>query len=641
MAAVTCARKVGALALLALAALATIGAQRRPARAPTPRAAAPAPPQPAGRSPAPGPRTALLAAADTMWRGTFLMIERTLIDADTSVRWDGQRRRAAVGQQVNVGVHHILQQERVIRLDGELLPRWNADGRQVARIAATYTSSMKSVESMPAKLRCTTEARERVTTIVRTTEQRAEGASEVEDEVTATSLGIDVVGPSLLAKGSLRVQVVGDDACGVDGAPDVVHTSTDEVTMERYAIAVAPDPRNPNVSAGSRIERPLQNVVRTWVWSLRRGPGTGELAIEKVTLDQHVFPDADAWVPVGAAGTVDGNTIRLRVTVANDGDESVAGMLTIRDAATGRMVGPGRFAVTVGAKTSRAIEYMWDTQGWAWEPGLTGASARKLEVRISDGAPGREFVEVPLLVRPKPVILVHGLWSDASTWTAYQGYLNEAHSFAWLGRAVGDGAAGTVGIRMRTGVLGAGTLLDETNSIWQNANAMAKYVRAVRQESNAWHVDAVGHSMGGLITRLYLTLAPPTPEGTPVVRHLVMLGTPNLGSPCSVPLDFLGDARVEAYRQLTPEVAEAFNERVRDLPAVRYAILAGDPLPRFACADGPFDFTQNDGVVSVPSAFAWYADRGRSRSLHTDMTGSEGDFRAFVLLRLAEPPAGP
>lgn len=40
------------------------------------------------------------------------------------------------------------------------------------------------------------------------------------------------------------------------------------------------------------------------------------------------------------------------------------------------------------------------------------------------------------------------------------------------------------------------------------------------------------------------------------------------------------------------------------------------------------------GVVRVPSAFAWYHDRVRSSSLHTDMTGSaEGLFRA--------PEAGP
>ena len=47
-------------------------------------------------------------------------------------------------------------------------------------------------------------------------------------------------------------------------------------------------------------------------------------------------------------------------------------------------------------------------------------------------------------------------------------------------------------------------------------------------------MDLVVHSMGGLISRQYLhSIAPSDPDKRPVVDHLVMLGTPNMGSQCA------------------------------------------------------------------------------------------------------------
>jgi triacylglycerol esterase/lipase EstA (alpha/beta hydrolase family) len=57
----------------------------------------------------------------------------------------------------------------------------------------------------------------------------------------------------------------------------------------------------------------------------------------------------------------------------------------------------------------------------------------------------------------------------------------------------------------------------------------------VRDQTGAWHVDLVARSMGGLISRQYIDSLMPAdpPDGRPVVSHLVMLGTPNEGSPCA------------------------------------------------------------------------------------------------------------
>lgn len=600
-------------------------------------------------------RTAIGAVPhDSVWRGTFSMVERVTLNADTVEELDGTRRRAAVGMQVNIARSQTLRSERVIRLEGTLVPRivvGRDASAQTARLVASYASHLKSTELMPTRVRCTTNGAERLATVVRTMETSEKGSAEVEDEVTATNVGIEVLGPSLTLTARMASEVVGDDACEPrrdSRNANVARTEFEHAQdLERYSVSIALDPRNPNISVGSKVERE-GNVMRTWVWALTRGPADDALHIERMTFEQHVYPDSLAWHAVGPSGIVDGNVVRVRITVRNDGERTVGDILSL--AAVGgaearearRLRGldgtEAQWAVQVAPRSSKTVEFLWDTHGWAWEPNLRAASQRVLEARSANGSPGGEMVRTPMLVVPRPVVLVHGLWSDASTWKAYRGFLAEAHSFAWRAFAVGDAQVGSPTWRMNTGTLGAGTLLAETNSIFVNANMLARYVTAVRTERNAWHVDLVGHSMGGLISRLYLTLAPPPVHGVPVVRHLVMLGTPNLGSPCSVPLDLLGSGSVEAYRQLTPEVAAAFNRRVPDVPGVEYAILAGDPLPRFPCADGPLEFTENDGVVSVPSAFGWYRDRSRSRSLHTDMTGSAEDFRQFVLPRLAVSP---
>lgn len=587
------------------------------------------------------------APADSAWRGSFSLIERVTLNADTVEELDEAQRRAAVGMQVNQARATTLRSERLVRLDGTLVPRMvtGAAGALVQRatLAVSLASHLRSTELMPTRVRCETNAAEQQTTVVRTMETTSTGVAQVEDEVTATNLGIEVLGPKLMVRSRMASKVMGDDVCGSQPTDATANDQRDEFEheqeLERYSVDIAPDPRYPNVSVGSRVER-LGAVTRTWTWALTRGLATEALAIERVVFEQQVFPDTGRWRALGPDGTVDGNVVRVRITVRNDGARAVADMLTLSDLAAPRALPNGRVPVQVAARSTSTVEYAWNTAGWAWEPNARALASRRIEVRLASGVAGAEAITTPVVVTPRPVVLVHGLWSDASTWQQYPAFLRQAHSFAWGAYAVGDGRVGGPELVLRTGVLRAGALLDETNSLFVNAHLLARYVTAVRTGSNAWQVDVVGHSMGGLIARLYLTMAPPGLPGTPAVRHLLMLGTPNLGSPCAVPLNALGGGGVEAYRQLTPEVAEAFNARVRDVPAVQYAILAGAPLPKFPCQDGPLSFTPNDGVVSVPSAFAWYHDRVRSGSLHTDMTGSAGDFRQFVLPRLAVPPNG-
>jgi hypothetical protein len=127
------------------------------------------------------------------------------------------------------------------------------------------------------------------------------------------------------------------------------------------------------------------------------------------------------------------------------------------------------------------------------------------------------------------------------------------------------------------------------------------------------------------------------PDGRPKVEHLIMLGTPNLGSPCADVMNLafeLAGKTVEAVRQLQTDYVAGFNRVNIDRKGVKFSALAGNPLPTMCKS-----VVWNDGVVSVPSAKWNIADTAETKSIHTDLTGTS-DFSTFVKPRLAIGPRG-
>jgi hypothetical protein len=178
--------------------------------------------------------------------------------------------------------------------------------------------------------------------------------------------------------------------------------------------------------------------------------------------------------------------------------------------------------------------------------------------------------------------------------------------------------------------------LAPTNTISENADQLGRTIEHAQRERNAWHVDLVAHSMGGLISRRYIhAMMPRYADGKPQVSHLVMLGTPNMGSHCadliSLPLELSGKS-MHALRELRPSVVAEFNANNVDRKGVEFSILAGKFFPT-----GCYTLTFNDGVVTVPSAMWGVSDRVEQRVLHTSMTTSEV-FGDFVRPRVAIGP---
>jgi pimeloyl-ACP methyl ester carboxylesterase len=279
---------------------------------------------------------------------------------------------------------------------------------------------------------------------------------------------------------------------------------------------------------------------------------------------------------------------------------------------------------------ARDVEYEWDTSGFAWDENRKNQSEREIRASLEGG--NTETAKIKIL--PKPVVMVHGLWSNAAAWAEYPVYLREAHSFAWKGYAVGaDPEHG----KMSTGDHPGN--YKPTNTIYQNAQELAKQIKFTRESNNAWHVDVVAHSMGGLISRQYInTFMKPVPDGKPEITHLVMLGTPNMGSPCADTVneqfEEYGASEMHAMRELKPVIVRAFNTRVTDRKGVKFSVLVGViPVPRTCLAEGVF----GDGVVPIESAKYNLTDYEYAPRNHIALTGIE-DFKGFVLPRLAVGP---
>jgi pimeloyl-ACP methyl ester carboxylesterase len=400
------------------------------------------------------------------------------------------------------------------------------------------------------------------------------------------------------------------------------------------------NPDDPNRLSGS-YSKTWQNVTETVTWNLQKCGAPLRLVAMK--FEQPKFPNFDDWQEVtGQVGTIDGNMVKIKATVLNASGETKYADVKFKETYKGDKwdgarpdapLGDNVVSVRLDPGEEREVEMVWDSSGYAWFDDGRPRLVQRIKAELEENGKKTDELTKNLKVAPKPLVLVHGLWSNWRAWESWQNILTTTHSYDWKAFPVGEHADKGL---MNTG--GEFLSSSPTNGIFENSQQVGKYIRYAQEDRNAWHVDIVAHSMGGLISRHYIhAFMPPSPDGRPQVSHLVMLGTPNMGSPCADVMNFtfemLGKS-VEAVRQLRPSVVEEFNRVTTNRKGVKFSVLAGDPLP-VMCKT----VTPNDGVVPVESAFWKIRDHAVSKNVHTALTGTE-DFSNFVKPRLAVGPKG-
>ena len=387
------------------------------------------------------------------------------------------------------------------------------------------------------------------------------------------------------------------------------------------------DPKNPDVLSGSKTwdtsSANVKSFVYTVTWSFKRCPA--ELEILDVEFAEHPYPDFETWKKIEDEETVDSNIVRIRAKVVNYSSETKFPKVEFKELKENITLENGETSISIAPGEIREVDYLWDTSGFAWVTGGFPMSRRQIKVELTEKQT-REMTK-EIVITPRPVVLAHGLWADHTSWDGYDKLFYKAHSSIWRTFAVGKDSSNG---RMNTGEKGT---WKPAKSIIENAEQLGKQIEFVQKSMNAWHLDVVAHSMGGLITRSYINdLMKVAPDGKPTIGNLVMLGTPNMGSPCADLMGFtfwsLGKP-VKSLEQLRPKYLEGFNRAVRNRKGVKFSNLVGTSVPA-TCQST----VSGDGVVEIPSAIWEIGDIRYSKNVHTALT-SEEDFWRLVWRKLS------
>jgi pimeloyl-ACP methyl ester carboxylesterase len=191
---------------------------------------------------------------------------------------------------------------------------------------------------------------------------------------------------------------------------------------------------------------------------------------------------------------------------------------------------------------------------------------------------------------PLPVVLVHGLGEDASIWQEWEGLLEQD------------------GIPFYTITFQKSD--DRCGAAVAHATELAEGIQEIKSETSSEQVNIVGHSKGGIDARVYLA------NGTMEVENLVMIGTPNAGTPLA-----------EMTSVCTPAVWDVLpgaNATLAEMnPNTRYWTIAGDWQPDVGgnpAIPGP-----DDGLVPVASVESerYFQSLGRTENQHLALLGHQ------------------
>ena len=191
-----------------------------------------------------------------------------------------------------------------------------------------------------------------------------------------------------------------------------------------------------------------------------------------------------------------------------------------------------------------------------------GASTRAVSIQLLDVGTSKTTTTPVQIVRP-PVALIHGLWSDLSTWDEFASTLNSSNLFSIY----------RIDYQLSNFMSVA---VNEQKSL----SSLMGYLHAFKTAHNvaAVQFDIVGHSMGGLISR-YMVRDPRFYmdsnylEGW--IHKLITIDTPHAGSKLASRLDQSSTACQAVWFAAGKEIDGA----TQDLEPASYLLKTLDSLP--------------------------------------------------------------
>jgi hypothetical protein len=380
------------------------------------------------------------------------------------------------------------------------------------------------------------------------------------------------------------------------------------------------DPKNPDVIEGSKTWSDSTETIKSFThivtWKLRRKPLP--LMISDVRFYHPVFPSPSNWQEISDKSyTIDGNQVKVVATVVNFGATEKTATVNFKELKENVDLPDGSVTATIPANGQKEVELIWDTSGYAWKQSgadVAPETNRQIEARIPD-----DSMQKDLMVAPKPVVVVWGFWQSADAMRKFIDYF----------RAVSD----------KWYVLNGMT--DVRSVSTDNADQLDETIRKAQKYANAWHVDLAAVQNGGLTARVYVNSKMPTQfDGRPTATHLIMMGVPNLGTPCATGLyglSFkLNTFNLDAVAELSPESMKRFNLLVNNTNGTKFAALAVHSRNSVCQEDAA-----GDGLSTVSSAI-WRTKTNfvsEAKVGTREFMGEVSHFRQ-VYKWLAVPPKG-
>ena len=333
-----------------------------------------------------------------------------------------------------------------------------------------------------------------------------------------------------------------------------------------------------------------------------------EASIEDISLSITSLSDRYGVINPNST-TVEGNQLTVQVQIQNTGTIPVSGRIMLVNS-SGRMVSDYReLTVPFGDAT---ISFPFSSDG------LVQAGQSRTDFTVFARF---EFISVPLrlkessglgfAIEPRPVILVHGWGDTIGTWDDYT--KNLLPSIGLRGFPVNE---------MRTGGGDSDGFGWTTKTIDENADLMRQYIDSIigspsSGKIRAEQVDIVAHSMGGLISRRYISKY--MLSGLVRVRQLIMIATPNRGSATAElgvrallkSPDLIkiigGGWRFPATIELTQSSLQSFNRSNSIKNGAKFYVIAGycgvpTSIPSIDTPCNPIEPWPSDMVVSMDSA---------------------------------------
>jgi hypothetical protein len=396
---------------------------------------------------------------------------------------------------------------------------------------------------------------------------------------------------------------------------------------------------DPNRLSGT-YTKTWQNVTEKITWNLEKCGAP--LRISDLAFEDMKFPKWDDWQEINEqTGTVDGNWVRIKAKVLNLSGESKFAEVYLKETYQGDKWDGAKpdiplkdqtFSVRLDPYEEREVEMLWDTSGYAWYDDGRPRLVQRIKGEVWENYKKADELTENLKIVPKPIVFVPGIWTKAQDFELYQNLLTTTHSYGWK-------TYKTVDVSGQGTIAGEGQVrVSKTNkSVYDHADNLTTYVNNVRSSTNAWHVDLLAHSTGGLVARLYVHKQMEVlPDGHPIVKHLMMMGTPNNGVPCADSMKsndaFKND--LQTAKELMPDEMVLFNKYVTQRKGTKFSALVGNSIP-LLCASPEW----NDGFVSVESAKYGIEDFAMTKAMHPDMINTK-TFNDFVKPHVVTGPRG-